>query len=176
MILMVSSASLLFAIKFVVLPILEWQNERLVSINLESKRLAKLSLASENIPQASASLTQYQTANAKLADLFFNQEPSFQLKRQQQLEKTLERFSLSAQRFGWSEAISLEKQNVIKYRADMQLKGRFVDFLRWHIEIGTLAPVIQVERFSLRRNRVAKGKLGLITVDVNLAFYAREAL
>lgn len=169
----------LIAAKFVLEPLINWQNDEVARLSIEEKRLEKMSFAATNLPELEQSYEQLLNASHEQENGFFSlgEEQSFTLQRQQELEKSLQEMGLSSQSFGWSQPIDIEGSEISTYRAEIKLNGTLSDFIKWHVELEKSTPLIQIDSINLRmdRRRGNPDKMGNISADLVVSLRALKA-
>jgi hypothetical protein len=166
--------SLLVSIKFILQPILDWQDEEMLRLNIEQRRIHKLTNASQRLPQLELQLVALRDNVSDHKRLFFEWQPSerFKLEKQQLIEGLLSRMGLDVQRLGWGEPIEYAGGQVIQYRAELEIKGELPDMIKWHVELEKLMPIIQVNYFSFRKVKGYGNRANNISANIQLDFYA----
>lgn len=172
-VILIGFLTVLLAIRFLIMPIFDWQTETVERLAIDEKRLDKLETSGENLPLLQGQFQLIQKVSDGLDEIVhtLSSEQQFKLEQQQKLENLLEQYNLSSLRFGWSESISLSEQGADMYRAQIQLKGKLSDFIPLHLELESNSPVIQVSGLEVRLDRQTRTQLGTATIDLELSFY-----
>ena len=162
----------LFVIKFVVQPILIWQDNMVDKLDIENRKLSKLTSVMLNHSRYQIQLDHLNQRLSSAADLFYFDDAKVKLTIQKQIEKIFEGNGIQVEGFKWifdrgepiralraSITYSGEVDKMTKTFWDLALLPQAVRQVAWNHRIGTGR-----ERSSIK-----------VTGDLTLEFYAWSA-
>jgi hypothetical protein len=168
---LVGTLVLLLLAKFVVMPLLEWQNDMLLEYKYLKNRLNKenqiLNASSDN-----AILLEKLNANISHAsELYYSasSEVEFKLERQQHIESLLTDRKLSLSSLAWEPAQTIPHSQLKKFDATMVVSGNGVNLINFIIHVESKEK-FGVAGFNLDLTQPNK-HIGKLAGRVELYFY-----
>ncbi|WDE13270.1 hypothetical protein [Thalassomonas haliotis] len=164
---------LLVVIKFILLPIFQWQEQLSIENNRLEKKAAKISKVLTDDGRV-AEVRQQLVRQLKLGEslLFsYQEEAAFKLTQQQVFERLLEKHALKASNIGWQTGSALENVGLVKYQVKIKFDGKFVDVIAMFAELESSTPWLQIHDFNITSKGQKADDLGYIRggrVTINL--------
>lgn len=162
----------LASVKFIVMPILDWQNNKLVELRLSEKRLAKSEYAIANqdkIEPRLASLNEQ--VGATNSRLFPHQdENTFKLEQQKQLESLIARLGLKVNGIGWLNSTSSDDA-IMRYQMQLNVGGDGVKIPQLFAAIEGGERWISIDDFTVAFRRQGKQYIGESNARITLNYY-----
>jgi hypothetical protein len=144
---MLGIVTALLIIRFGIVPIAKWQDEKIVNIKQSTQRLNKANNVIARLPQINIALTELQAVNEKSRRNFIEQPSmaTFKLQQQQQIESLLKKFNITVKNFNWVTDIS---GKISQSRAKVNFEGQTADLIKLHLAIATLPAFIKVVQWT----------------------------
>jgi len=168
---------LLVSLKFIVVPLIDWQNTQLAQLTNLEKRAAKSQNVIANQGQISQS---QQSINAQLEainELFVNyqREGEFKLAMQQQLEQTVASNQLQINTSSWLPSIAVANNQLIRHQLRLNLKGKMRDFITLITHLESQTPKAELKSLNINIKGQKTDALGNMSGSLELAFYMHQA-
>ncbi|MBQ4849237.1 hypothetical protein [Pseudoalteromonas sp. MMG012] len=172
-VLLVSIMLFLIVTKFLLVPVIEWQNSIIASNAILSKKLSKEQsvLKREKNNVELSQLLDEVLLDANKAVFPMAQEVTFKLDTQQLLEQKLTVGGLSLDRISWQPAIFFEDAKLRKYLIDAQVSGDTLKLIEFLVGIDQHAQ-LGVSKFNIDV-RGATSSLGTSRARITFYLYAR---
>ena len=165
--------AILALFKFVFVPILAWQDQKLARLALLEKKLAKIERLRTNKEQLVRQQEEIFNHLSALAPVFNpSQAPeSLQLKQQKIIESELARYDLKLVSIGWKTPLDLEVTPLIRNQVEYGFSGATEKTVEYLMALNGRNPAVDLNTldFSFRNQR--KGKLGSVTVRIRASYY-----
>lgn len=161
---------LLAVARLVLVPVFEWQTQKIETINSSQVRLQKAQQVVLRLPEINKALVTLKQQNEILQTNYFSQASlgKFKLTRQQQIEKLFNEHHIRVKNFNWVAELPGE---VTELRAVISFEGNTKDFALLQLQIAQLAKIIQLADWSLRIRNIKEGSLGLASGRLTLVAY-----
>jgi len=160
------------SLKFIALPMMDWQDEKVEQLWLLEKRLVKLDSLFENEDLLDEQIAKVNTLLPELeSQLYSLEEGEFKLAKQQEIEKQLSSFDLSLKSFGWLSSVELKDKGLTKLSGELAIEGRTERIILFLAELESSNKYIEVEKFNMNLRRPRQGRPGSASVRINVAFY-----
>jgi len=168
---------ILITIKFIILPVYDWQNTIISDNNANYLRLAKSNLVIEQLEQVKASVNTMRARKMELETLFFEHKNpnTFQLEQQQWLEKIFEGNNLEVRNIGWSVPLPIQEWQLVQYGVQVSFSGNIINLIKVEELLESQEKWIDVSQFNFRFNKKRPERLQATSGRVTLNFYMREA-
>lgn len=167
---------ILVSAKFIILPVIEWQNTIVADIKLLDKRSQKVTrVITQN--DNTIKLNQLLSEEVKRGnELFFPyQTPSkFKLSQQKLIESLLDKYQLKSQNIGWQTSSELTSLYIIKHPLQLRFSGKTLDVIKFIAAIEKLEKNIEVIDFNLSLKKQNESSLGQCNGRVTLNFYVNS--
>ena len=164
--------ALLIAIKFIILPILAWQDEVAARIELQQKALIKTQALIANEANIDLLLNSVQAQEQNLYAKYHSNDDIAQLKRdiQRAIEKKLDALGVKLQSIGWKEAPFDETKLINTVYLDYRVEGK-AELVIEHLLALTLDDKpSQIASLKLIFQRSELGRIKRINGRVSLAY------
>ena len=168
--------ALLIVLKFIVVPLFDWQNEQLANLANLQKRVSK----SQNVIANQTQITQSQqriSAQLKaINSLFINYKPEdeFKLAMQQQIEKTVANQQLQINTSNWLPSILVANKQLMRHQLRLSIKGKMLDFTKLITELESATPKAELKTFNINSKGQNAEQLGRVDGIIELAFYMQQ--
>jgi hypothetical protein len=169
--------AILLSLKFVVVPLFEWQDQQLLEIQLLNNKINRI----DNVLNNRAQILEHQSAlKQMLADnsnVFFKTDTSttFQLEQQQWLENKIKQHELDVSNIGWAPQQTLEEFNLTAHLVQLNIDGKSNKVFKFLQELQAQKKYIAIQAFSVNFKSQNASNLGSARVRLNLAFYREGA-
>jgi len=163
----------LIIMKFIVLPIFEWQDDKLSNIRLLEKKQIK-------VQQVLANQQEYIEANDNLFTIFnqvnsvfshYKNESAFKLAQQKNIEKLLAEFNLKSQNIGWKGVSLVEQLQLQRFQVGIQFKGKSIDVINFIIALEKQPKWIDIIDFNFSIKGQKEGTIGRMDGRINMNMY-----
>jgi hypothetical protein len=156
---MLAMVTVLVLMRFAVMPIFEWQDEKIANIQKSTQRIVKAERVIARLPQITLALEKLKTSNKKNERLFSQAQSlsAFKLQQQQQIESLLKTFDIKVKNFNWATDLS---GKISESRAKINFEGKTSDLVRLHLAIAALPTLIKVTQWTtnIKKKRKRRGK------------------
>lgn len=168
---------ILIALKFLIVPLFDWQNSQLAQLANLQKRAVK----SQNVIVNQSQINQaQQTINAQLKavnSLFvdYQRESEFKLAMQQQIEQTIANNQLQINTSSWLPSITVASNQLIRHQLRLNLKGKMRDFINFITLLESKTPKAELKSLNINLKGQNNESLGRVEGTIELAFYMHQA-
>ena len=168
---------ILIALKFLIVPLFDWQNSQLAQLANLQKRAVK----SQNVIVNQSQINQaQQTINAQLKavnSLFvdYQRESEFKLAMQQQIEQTIANNQLQINTSSWLPSITVANNQLIRHQLRLNLKGKMRDFINLITLLESKTPKAELKSLNINLKGQNNESLGRVEGTIELAFYMHQA-
>lgn len=162
---------LLLLARFVVVPVIEWQNARWQSLQVLEKQLAKANNVLSRGEQYQQTLDALKATNDELLKHYYQQNNvnALKLSFQQELEQLVKKHNVTIRNFNWPNELP---GDITKLSAQLTVAGKTRDVASLHLDLVQHAKLIQVERFNLVIKKMKTGSLGEVSGNLLLTIYS----
>ncbi|WP_299791200.1 hypothetical protein [uncultured Shewanella sp.] len=164
--------------RFIGVPLVEWQDNQKIELQLESKRLAKAERAVAN-QQTIAPLLEplREKVNQNRDRLYpYQSENAFKLEQQKQLESLIQNYGLKVSGIGWLITKQLDEFDLTLYQLQVRFMGDGVRFPNLMAELESRPKWVEVADFNFAFRRQGKTKIGEASGQMTLNFYMQSEL
>jgi len=165
----------LVLMRFIIVPIIEWQNTQLDEIELlqgQQSRVDNVLAKSQQIETLGVNVASILEESRTLF-LASNDAASFQLERQQWVEDTTGLFNLNIVNVGWNPDLAVPDLKLVGHLMLLNIEGNTVDTIRFIQELQAQLSFIEIQSFSFRISRVKENVLGKSRTRLSLVFYRK---
>lgn len=169
----ISLMIILTIIKFIVVPVMDWQNIKISEINLQARKLEK----AENLLVHGEELLKTRQ-NLKLRVLtlkenFYEKQNQNVLQRkiQQTVEQELKALDLKVNTIGWQSKSIVDNTDLTQLRLEYRVEGKTVNVLKYLLNVNMKKNAPDVSILNLLFKTRAKGELGSVSAHIGLSFY-----
>ncbi|NMP32950.1 hypothetical protein HII17_15435 [Thalassotalea sp. M1531] len=167
---------ILVAIKFVILPILNWQNKLIDEIRLNEKRLVKTQALIQNGDLLQKNYADLLAEESKLYSLYHVTDDLGNLQRilQRDIEDRLKNLGLKISSIGWKTPIKLDKASVSLIYIDYRIEGSSKNVINHILKLSLMAKPPKIEALNLVFQRSEVGKIKRLNARISLSFAVRS--
>ena len=168
--LMIGLLIALLVIKFVLVPIFDWQQEKISQIEITEQRLIKTQKVIERLPLIEEAFEKLQQQTTKQQALLFK-EPTlnnFKLKLQQNIESHFAEHALKVNNFSW---VAELPEQISEARAEVSFDGQMKDFATLQLAIARLPQILNILQWQIRVDRMDDESLGKVNGKLLIAAY-----
>jgi hypothetical protein len=171
-----SLIALLLSIKFVFVPIFEWQDEKLLEVGLLQKQVSRIHNVLDNRQEIERYAESLSRSLQQKASLFLSTSnvSTFQLEQQQWLEKKIKEFGLKANNIGWSPSQTFEGINLVAHNMQVNLNGNTSSIVEFIQELQKQQNYIAIQAFNISFKQQSNLNLGSGRMRLNLIIYRQE--
>lgn len=168
---------ILIALKFLIVPLFDWQNEQLAQLANLQKRAVKSQNVIANQSQINQSqqtiVTQLQAINSLLVE--YKNETEFKLAMQQQIEQTVAKNQLQINTSSWLPSILVVNERLIRHQLRLNIKGNMLDFINLITLLESSKPKAELKALNINLKGQNAQSLGRVDGTIELAFYMQRA-
>jgi hypothetical protein len=167
---------LLAAIKFAVIPLLNWQNEMILSNSLLTKKLFKSSQAIDNQDLYQLELSKIEQQLNQGEQLFFNYTPQslFQLTQQKNIEQLFNQHNIKINGFRWKVPQTKKQWQLILNEVKISFKGTVIDLQQLQMSLESQKQWFDNYDFNYTLDVRHEKRLGKVSGRMSLKLYMRE--
>ncbi|MDO6426501.1 hypothetical protein Q4489_05720 [Thalassotalea sp. 1_MG-2023] len=162
--------ALLAVIRFVIVPIFEWQEEKIDDIDAKITRLDK----AENVINRQAKLTtllsDVQQSNEETEVLYhnFTSTNAMKLSLQQQVEKIFSQHSVKIKNFTWPNELP---GNITELRAKVFFDGNTKDLAKLHLALSAQTKLFNIAEWTIHIRKMKEDSLGVASGSLVFSAY-----
>ncbi|WP_024611183.1 hypothetical protein [Pseudoalteromonas sp. TB64] len=164
---------LLVLLKFILIPIMDWQDTLIAEQQLEHRKLNKTLALLKNDSAITKQLTELNILLSDITPLFYKwaSEAEFKREEQQKIESQLTKYELTSKRIGWKESFPNEGASILKYSIEYAFEGDGYQVLNYLIELKAEKHLVDTPQMSFSFRGQKAGKLGIISVFIRRDYY-----
>lgn len=165
---------MLVAIKFGVMPVLQWQNQTIEEIAQHEKRVAKSQRLIDSQPQLLKQLAEHSSNYQAQIDVYpvFPDSSTFRLETQMNFEMLLKVSDLRRQRMFWrSDTDEVAHGNLYKASFNVDFAGNFKDAALFHSQLLNEYPQYRVLNMSYGVRGQKEQSMGFTSTTFTVAAY-----
>jgi hypothetical protein len=170
------TVSILIVIKFVFMPIIQWQNSLLADIALLKNKSSKIELLLNNQHETEQLLSTYTAVLKPMAHIFNEKRPEsdFKLAQQKWLESLMEKHGISIKNTSWQLVSTIESPKVKQFQLKVNFSGKTEDLRRIMQSLESQTPLVYVNDFLINIKKQSKTRLGSVSGSLTLHFYMKN--
>lgn len=174
--LLLSFVVVLLIAKFLVVPIIEWQNAMVAEIRLFEKKQHKISSVLKNNAYNKQLNKDLNAELEKINQLFypFQTDAAFKLAQQKEIEALLAKHKLILENIGWKVSSVFAAVSVIQYPVKIAINGKSTDIINFIGELDKYEKYIEVVNFNLSFQGQNNQQLGRLTGNLSLNLFANQ--
>lgn len=168
---------ILCAVRFIVVPIVDWQTMQVADIRLLNKRIerAESALMQQTHNTEVLSELKRRVTNNKSLLYPYESENTFQLKIQQMIEGLLVQYQLKSTNIGWLRTEDILDYQAIRYQLQIRFEGPMVYVPSFQLALEQLPQWIEVSQFTASLRYQSSVSLGNTNGMVVLDFFMEQA-
>ena len=166
----------ILVVKFIFVPIMEWQDSKVIDIQLKKSQLSRYSYLLEQesrLELLKSQLTEYLTS-AELRLLSSDSESVFELEKQQLLESLFMQFELETQNIGWQETVTLSEFGLIRRTMNVRLTGKVQSLMDLILAVEALEQKVAISNLSVQIVKQKQNQLGDFRGNVSFDFFVTD--
>lgn len=166
----------LLVLRFIVVPIFDWQSKTLASTQHLQKKLNKSQAYLEDLPALLAyekELAQ-SIATRRADNELFSDVGRYQIAKQRQFETLFEQNQIVITSSNWLEPIPTEKGVIVLLR--LKFYGKVKSFLTSHLQLSGMSKSISITNLSLSISGQDSDSLGNVSGNIIIRFNALESV
>jgi len=170
---LLSIVAVLLVVKFIIVPVLDWQNEIKTEIENKSRQLAKMERATDNVDDYQRHIKELNQSIEHQLKLFypFSLESKFKIDYQKRLEAIAAEHNVLLTNIGWNSVLTVSEQRLEQYEVAVYYRGETIDFARFIKAIESTEQVTNVKDLNMSFRGQRDEKLGKISGNFVLNFY-----
>jgi hypothetical protein len=170
------TVSILIVIKFVFMPIIQWQNSLLADIALLKNKSSKIELLLNNQHETEQLLSTYTAVLKPMANIFNEKRPEsdFKLAQQKWLESLMEKHGIAIKNTSWQLVSTIESPKVKQFQLKVNFSGKTEDLRRIMQSLESQTPLVYVNDFLINIKKQSKTRLGSVSGSLTLHFYMKN--
>jgi len=169
--LMLSVLAILLIARFILVPIFDWQQEQILSLEAKQQRLVKTDDIISRLPQINVKLAELKTTNLQLQARYFEHTSSnaFKLELQQKIEALFSKYELKISNFSW--VVEIPNQ-ISEARAKISFEGTTANYAMLQLAIAQSPKLLNVVQWTLQIKRMNSKSLGKVNGSLLLSAYS----
>ena len=165
---------MLVAVKFALMPVIEWQNSSIDEIAQHQKRVVKSERLIDSQMQLIEQLAKFEQDYKKSIDVYpvFNDSPTFRLETQINFEMLLKAANLNKARLFWrSDVDEVAFGNLYKASFNVDFTGKVKDVALFHSQLTQEYPQFKVLNMSHSFRGQSEKRMGFSNSTFTIAAY-----
>ncbi len=165
--------ALLIFIKFIFVPILDWQDNVLADIALQERKIAKIELLMESKELLSSQEIKLDKRLTELNKRFYSLQNSEAFKRavQKNIENELKSYELKIKNIGWKTTIEHSDAPLTQYSVNYSFSGQGENVVDYILAIDASDKYSELAMMNVTFSKQRKGRLGRLSGRLQRVFY-----
>ena len=170
--------AILLYFKFIMVPILEWQDTNLLKLALLERKINKVEQLLTNKVSIEKSQNDLSEHLKKLNHNFFQPQPveEFKLQQQKLIEQELTSLGLNINSIGWKNNQNLDNAPLTQFQVDIGFSGKSEQVIEYLLSVSSHVPISEVMVMNLSFQRQQIGQLGSLRARIRLAYYMQAGM
>jgi len=158
----------LLVAKLIIVPVLNWQEDKLADIRLLEKKQHKIASVLARNNKNKQLNTELSAVLKKTTRIFFpyQKETDFKLTQQKLLETLLTKHNLTIKNIGWQAPLVFEELFAKRYEIQIRVNGKITDIVEFMATLEANPQYIDISHFNL----IVKKKKNEVVGDANGRF------
>ncbi len=167
--------AVLFVLRFVVVPIFDWQNQAIADTQSQQHKLDKSAAYIDDLPKLTAFKEELTAALAarNAASETYNDIGRYQIAKQRQFEQMFKASEIEIKSSNWLDPIATAKGVTLQLR--LQFSGKLNQFIGLHTQIAAMGNSVNVTNLSLSMRGQTEESLGTFTGNAIIRFMPLES-
>ena len=168
--------ALLILIKWLIVPLYDWQQSTLQSNNTLAQRLAKSAYALKNQQQTAATLVAQTTLLEQAENALFNYQAanSFQLAQQKVIESIFATYQMQISHLDWQIPVPLTSLPLTEYELKLRFTGKASALAKLLSTLNSQDQWFTFDNFQFRFDKRRDKRLGEFDGRMSIKMYMRE--
>jgi hypothetical protein len=173
--LLLTLLAVLFVMRFIVVPIFDWQNQAIIDTRSQQNKLDKSAAYIDDLPKLTAfkEALSATLAARHAASETYNDIGRYQIAKQRQFEQMFAAADISITSSNWLDPIATAKGVTLQMR--LQFSGKLNRFIDLHTQIAALGASVYVTNLSLSMRGQTEKSLGTFTGNAIIRFTPLES-
>jgi len=174
---LLSLVTVLLLAKFIVVPVFDWQAEKLAKITLLEKKQSKIAQLLGQKNNATGTNSALTTVLKQVDGLFspFQTDTGFKLTQQKRLEALLVKHKLTTQNIGWKTPSVFKNLAMVRYPIELRFKGQTADVIEFMVALEARSELIEINDFNFSFKGQREQNLGSITGRMTLYLFVNDS-
>lgn len=166
---------ILILLKFIFVPLMDWQDVKIAEQQLEQRKLNKTLALLKNESTITSQLNNLDSLLNEVSPLFYKwqNEPEFKREEQQRIETQLSKYDLKSKRIGWKESFPSEGSSILKYTIEYSFEGSGYQVLNYLIDLKASKHLVDTPQLNFSFRGQKAGSLGIISIFMSRNYYMR---
>jgi uncharacterized membrane protein YcgQ (UPF0703/DUF1980 family) len=175
-IVLITILSVLVLVKFVLVPVFDWQNNKMEQITQLERKIKKSKDYIVRLPEMTAQQEQLTTVinTYKEQTDTYNDIGRYKLNKQRQLEALFSQYNVEIKALNWRDEVSTEQG--ISIPMYLQFTGQLKSFINLKLDILASGSNIELEKFNLNIAGQLEKSLGRVNGNLTIVFSPTESL
>lgn len=173
--LLLSIVGVLFLLKFVFVPVLDWQDRAIIETAALQTKIEKSQAYITELPEMREYKAQLQVTLNELKHSVdtYNDPSRYQISKQKQLEALCKEHKLTMTSTNWQDVVKTETGST--FQLQVQFKGMLRDFITLHMQLNAMGPSVEVRNLGLNMRSQSAKSLGSVTGNMVIVFSPSES-
>ncbi|ABV37626.1 hypothetical protein Ssed_3022 [Shewanella sediminis HAW-EB3] len=174
--LLLGALAVLFLLKFIVVPVIEWQDEAVLETkNLQSK-IDKSQSHIKDLPNLVKYKDQLEVSLTKAKETIerYNDASRYQISKQRQFEALFKEHQLTMSSSNWRDVVKTD--NGSTFQLQVQFNGMLSDFIAFHLQVNAMGPSVVIGNLGLNIRGQSQASLGYMTGNMVIFFNPAESV
>ncbi len=160
----------LLVIRFIVVPVFDWQTEKITEITANKNKLTKAEQVISRIPKIEHELAKIKLSNGALELRYFNETSlsAFKLQLQQKIERLFSQHNMKVKNFNW---VAELPGDVTQERANISFEGNLKDIALLQLALANLPKLFNIGQWSFQIKKMNENSLGNVRGRMLLVAY-----
>jgi len=163
----------LLALKFVFVPLMQWQDSQINTVAMLERKIEKVEslLLSDNILNEQHLALSNALSNLERDIFNYQEESGFQLKQQKIVESNLSKNILKISSIGWQSTVELTELPLLQHSLEYRVSGKTNNVVKYitQLKAQDITPDIQALNLSFRNQK--QGELGSVSARIRVSYY-----
>lgn len=165
----------LFLLRFVAVPVLDWQDEAISETAGLQAKIEKSQAYISELPKMYEYKTQLEESlnDLKHSVDTYNDTSRYQISKQKQFEALFEQYKLTMTSTNWQDTVKTDTGST--FQLQIQFKGMLRDFISLHMQINAMGPSVEVRNLGLNMRSQSETSLGSVAGNMVIVFSPSES-
>lgn len=172
----VAFAGILIIIKFILLPVIEWQNEKVDSLVVKTRQLAKVAPLIDSKDQLASMQGKLAGASDNLNKRFpgFNANENLRVKTQRDVETVVKEIGVNLEVFDWLAEIDSEQTSLKQVQFKIDVRGELKQLVNFHWQLYNKIPSLVLRDYELRTFTQRGKRTAELSVILDAYYVSKE--
>tara|TARA_R110002167_G_scaffold366448_1_gene597397 strand:- start:20056 stop:20679 length:624 start_codon:yes stop_codon:yes gene_type:complete len=173
-----SLIAILIIVKFILVPVIDWQDNTLTNIRLLEKKQIKIENVLNDQTRNLSKKRQLIDIVTDMEVAFFpyQSESAFKISQQKKLEALLSKYNLLSQNIGWQTSTVFDELSITRYPVQLRFQGELLDVITFFSVLESEQRKIKIADFNLSLKGQNEQELGTVNGRIVLYFYLKNTV